>query len=70
MKQLAQAIKLATRYYEESWNGYKHTTAKEDAALKATTDLKMDPKASLIIYLLITFSWNEIQNWTELFKEE
>lgn len=81
MKKLAEGIKLAAKYREESFDkeAFKKVLEKDElvdhrkfykislfeASEKAASDVGFNIKGILPIYLLLKYCWNDILDWAE-----
>ena len=67
VENFAEAIRLAQKIYEESFQkekyGGKYKKSHEEAALEACEQLKLDERYQVPIMLLNYCAWNDIQKW-------
>ena len=86
MERLAEAIKLAAKHYEESFDKKASKKAIErnefvdhkkfytmslwKAADKATEEVGFDTRGTKLVYLLLTNSWNDALEWTKYFDDK
>ncbi len=83
MERLAEAVKLAAKYREKSFDHEAsksalksdeivdhnkfYTLSMWDASIKAAQDVGFDERETEPIYLLLAHAWNDILDWAEMF---
>lgn len=66
MERLQEAVKLAAKMHEESWNGFNgYSKTKKECADEAAEQLGFDERGTFPIYALMVHCWNEALDWAD-----